>query len=83
MMGPNVNTPSKSGKRLAQLAAGSEGSATGKYFSNGRETRSSDLSFDEVKALDLWNTSADMTNLPYDLEAHAAATERPAFHLAS
>ena len=63
----NVNTPAKSGKRLALLAAGSEGDATGKYFSDGRETRSSDLSLDKAKALDLWNGSADMTQLPHEL----------------
>jgi len=63
----NVNTPAKSGKRLAQLAAGSEGVATGKYFSDGRETPSSDASFDKAKALELWNSSADMTQLPRDL----------------
>ena len=74
----NVNTPAKSGKRLAQLAAGSEGSATGKYFSDGRETRSSDLSLDKAKARDLWNSSADMTQL-----AHELASDRPALHLAS
>lgn len=74
----NVNTPSKSGKRLAQLAAGSEGGATGKYFSDGRETQSSDLSLDKAKALDLWNGSADMTHL-----AHELASDRPTLHLAS
>jgi NAD(P)-dependent dehydrogenase (short-subunit alcohol dehydrogenase family) len=74
----NVNTPSKSGKRLAQLAVGSEGGATGKYFSDGHETRSSDLSLDKAKALDLWNGSADMTHL-----AHNLASDRPALHLAS
>jgi len=74
----NVNTPSKSGKRLALLAAGSEGGATGKYFSDGHETRSSDLSLDKAKALDLWNGSADMTHL-----AHELVSDRPALHLAS
>lgn len=74
----NVNTPSKSGKRLAQLAAGSEGGATGKYFSDGHETRSSDLSLDKAKALDLWNGSANMTHL-----AHKLASDRPALNLAS
>ena len=37
----NINSPAKSGKRLALLASGSEGSATGKYFSDGREMQSS------------------------------------------
>jgi len=63
----NVNTPAKSGKRLAKLAAGSEGNATGKYFSDGHETLSSDASFDKANALELWNSSADMTHLPHDL----------------
>jgi len=76
----NVNTPSKSGKRLAQLAAGSEGSATGTYFSDGRETRSSELSLDKAKALDLWNGSADMAHLPRDL---SPASSRPALRVAS
>ncbi len=34
----NVDTSAKSGNRLARLAAGSEGTATGKYFSDGHET---------------------------------------------
>jgi predicted acyl esterase/NAD(P)-dependent dehydrogenase (short-subunit alcohol dehydrogenase family) len=69
----NVNTPAKSGSRLAQLAAGSEGNATGKYFSDGHETRSSDASFDNAKALELWNSSADMTHLPHDLARETSA----------
>jgi len=69
----NVNTPAKSGKRLAQLAAGSEGDATGKYFSDGHETRSSDASLDNAKALELWNSSADMTMLPHDLASETSA----------
>jgi len=63
----NVNTPAKSGKRLAQLASGSEGKASGKYFSDGHETRSSDASYDRANASELWNSSADMTHLPRDL----------------
>jgi len=63
----NVNTPAKSGKRLASLAAGSEGNATGKYFSDGHEAQSSELSHDKAKALELWNSSAEMTQLPQEL----------------
>lgn len=63
----NVNTPAKSGKRLAQLAVGSQGSATGKYYSDGHEASSSELSFDKANALDLWNSSAEMTQLPREL----------------
>ena len=80
LFGRNVNTPAKSGRRLAQLAAGSEGSATGKYFSDGRETRSSELSLDKAKATDLWNGSADMTRLSRDL---APASNEPALRVAS
>jgi len=69
----NVNTPAKSGKRLAQLAAGSEGNSTGTYFSDGRETRSSDASYDQAKASELWNSSADMTHLPRDLVSETPA----------
>ena len=72
LFGRNVNTQAKSGRRLAQLTAGSAGSATGKYFSDGRETRSSELSLDTAKATDLWNASADMTRLPRDLFPAAA-----------
>lgn len=74
----NVNTPSKSGSRLAQLAAGPDGDATGKYFSQGRETQSSDSSHDRAKALDLWNGSAEMTGL-----AHELARGKSVLHLAS
>jgi len=63
----NVNTTAKSGKRLASLAAGSEGNATGKYFSDGHEAQSSEFSHDEAKALELWNSSAEMTQLPQEL----------------
>lgn len=63
----NVNTPATSGKRLAALAAGLEGNTSAKYFSGGNETRSSDLSYDVANALELWNSSADMCNLPHDL----------------
>lgn len=63
----NIHDPAISGWRLALLASGSEGSATGKYFSDGRETQSSAASYDVQKALDLWNASAEMTHLPQDL----------------
>jgi NAD(P)-dependent dehydrogenase (short-subunit alcohol dehydrogenase family) len=63
----NVNRPSVSGKRLARLVDGSMGDATGKYFSEGRDTRSSALSYDGNNALELWNTSADMVGLLREL----------------
>jgi NAD(P)-dependent dehydrogenase (short-subunit alcohol dehydrogenase family) len=63
----NINSPATSGRRLALLASGSEGSATGKYFSEGREVRSSAASYDTQKALDLWNRSAAMTSVSSEL----------------
>jgi NAD(P)-dependent dehydrogenase (short-subunit alcohol dehydrogenase family) len=60
----NVHSPATSGRRLALLVSGGEGSTTGKYFSDGREIPSSAESYDRQKALDLWNTSAEMTGLP-------------------
>ena len=49
----NVNSPAKSGHRLALLASGGAGPVTGKYFSDGKEIRSSAESYDTHKALDL------------------------------
>jgi NAD(P)-dependent dehydrogenase (short-subunit alcohol dehydrogenase family) len=63
----NVNRAAKSGQRLALLASGPQGAVTGKYFSEGREIRSSELSYDAAKALDLWDASARMTGLPPEL----------------
>ncbi|MBC8166366.1 MAG: SDR family NAD(P)-dependent oxidoreductase [Bryobacteraceae bacterium] len=63
----NIHNPAISGRRLALLASASVGSATGKYFSDGREVRSSAASYDTQNALDLWNRSAEMTGLPSEL----------------
>ncbi len=63
----NVNSPATSGRRLAVLASGEQERATGKYFSNGHEVRSSDLSYNTSNALNLWNSSADMIGLPHEL----------------
>jgi len=63
----NIYSPATSGRRLALLASGGEGSAKGEYFSDGREIRSSVESYDTQKALDLWSTSAKMTGLPSEL----------------
>ena len=71
----NVNSPAKSGHRLALIASGEEGPVTGKYFSDGKEIRSSTESYDTQKALDLWNSSATMTGLPSELCAPAPRRE--------
>ena len=65
----NVNSPATSGRRLALLASGGEGSVTGKYYSDGKEIRSSAESYDTQEALELWNSSAKMTDLPSELSA--------------
>ncbi len=70
----NIQSPATSGRRLALLASGGEGSATGKYFSDGREIQPSAASYDTQNALDLWNTSAQMTGLPSEL---SLATPQP------
>jgi NAD(P)-dependent dehydrogenase (short-subunit alcohol dehydrogenase family) len=67
----NIHSPATSGRRLARLASGGEGSATGTYFSDGREIPSSKESYDTQKALDLWNTSAKMTGLPAELSVES------------
>lgn len=64
---PNVNSPAKSGRRLALLVAGEEAGASGRYFSNGREVRSSELSYSVANSLNLWDVSADMIHLPRTL----------------
>jgi NAD(P)-dependent dehydrogenase (short-subunit alcohol dehydrogenase family) len=68
----NVNRVSTSGARLARLASGGMGNATGKYYSDGRETRSSALSYNADNARELWNSSADITGLPHDLASQPA-----------
>lgn len=63
----NVHSPATSGRRLAKLASGGWGSMTGKYISDGKEMLSSEESYDEEKANDLWDTSSKMTGLPAEL----------------
>ena len=83
---PNVLSPAKSGKRLAGLATSFGGEATGKYVSNGRETRSSTLSYDAGKARDLWETSAVMAGIDPLIAGEAKAfrppVEEPAVQMA-
>jgi NAD(P)-dependent dehydrogenase (short-subunit alcohol dehydrogenase family) len=63
----NVNQPSVSGERLARLVDGSMEDATGKYISEGRDTRSSAQPYDRNNSLVLWDASADMVGLSRDL----------------
>ncbi len=70
LLGPfmrNVHTTATSGRRLAGLAVGHGSQATGTYVSDGRETRSSTLSYDAGKARELWEASAVMAGIEPDL----------------
>lgn len=56
---PQVNSMATSGRRLAALAAAERyAGISGVYFDGLREARSSEDSYDEAKARDLWETSA-------------------------
>lgn len=63
LMMRNVHSTRKSGERLARLATDSAITENGKYFSDGREMRSSELSYDRANAEDLWKTSWELTGL--------------------
>jgi len=58
----NVHTAKESGEALARLVTGPELSATtGRYFEGRREIRSSDESYNDERAEELWNASAALT----------------------
>jgi NAD(P)-dependent dehydrogenase (short-subunit alcohol dehydrogenase family) len=59
----NANMPSKSGKRLADLATDGASTVTAKYYSDGKEKPSSDLSYDPGNAKNLWEVSAQMVGI--------------------
>ena len=59
-----VNTTSQSGAALARLVTDSQLSqVTGKYFEGMEPIRSSDESYDEARALELWQSSAQLVKL--------------------
>ncbi|MDJ0789790.1 MAG: SDR family NAD(P)-dependent oxidoreductase [Myxococcota bacterium] len=60
----NVHTARRSGRALARLAIDpSLADASGRYFEGFAPARSSDLSYDEDAALELWETSVALTGL--------------------
>jgi hypothetical protein len=59
----NVHRPAQSGRRLATLVFDAS-KTTGRYYSDGREARSSALSYNEENAAELWDASADLVGLP-------------------
>jgi len=59
---PNVHTPAESGAALARLVTDPQfATTTGKYFEEDREVRSSEESYDEDRAAELWNASLALT----------------------
>lgn len=61
---PNVNTIEDSGTALAQLITNPKlANVTGKYFSGFKMMDSSQESYDELKAKQLWNASVELTQL--------------------
>ena len=68
LVNDNVHSsPATSGKRLAAMTMGEDAAPGGRYFSNGKVVRSSDASYDEGKARELWVSSAAMTGLSDDI----------------
>ncbi|MDZ8083829.1 MAG: SDR family NAD(P)-dependent oxidoreductase [Nostoc sp. DcaGUA01] len=64
LFAPYVNTPHKSGKDLAKLILDPElAGVTGKYFVSLRQVPSSEESYDRKKAVELWDTSAELIKL--------------------
>jgi NAD(P)-dependent dehydrogenase (short-subunit alcohol dehydrogenase family) len=70
----NVHSPEKSGQRLAKLATDFSDKTTGRYISDDRAIRSSDLSYDAVKARDLWEASAVMVGIDPAIETAAPSS---------
>jgi hypothetical protein len=61
----NTNSPERSGRNLAALAVAAEfDGVSGRYFEGVKEIRSSELSYDEANARDLWETSCRLAGLP-------------------
>lgn len=64
LFGSNIHLPSTSGASLARLAVSEECSdLNNKYFEGQKEKRSSEESYDEEKAKDLWETSMELVGL--------------------
>lgn len=61
---PNVHNPNASGKALARLVLDpSLESISGKYFEGTRERASSEESYNQQEAAELWKTSAELVKL--------------------
>ena len=61
---PNIHSAPESGSALAWLATAPElAGTTGQYFDGRTAIRSSDESYDTVRADDLWNDSLSLTSV--------------------
>jgi hypothetical protein len=62
LFSPNVHTAQESGDALALLVTDPELSGvTGRYFEGRRQIRSSEESYNDARAEDLWNRSTALT----------------------
>nr|WP_246401884.1 SDR family NAD(P)-dependent oxidoreductase [Jiangella mangrovi] len=62
---PDIRTAEESGGALAWLATAPElATTTGQYFDGRMQIRSSEESYDTVRANDLWNDSLSLTSVP-------------------
>ena len=63
LFSPNVHTAEESGDALARLVTDPElNTTTGRYFEGRRQIRSSDESYNDERALELWNASVTLTS---------------------
>lgn len=76
LISDNVHSPETSGRRVAELTTGPDAEPGGRYFRNGSAVKSSELSYDETRARDLWEASARMTGLPERLNG-LSTTDQP------
>ena len=62
LFSPNVHTAEESGDALARLVTDPElNTTTGRYFEGRRQIRSSDESYNDERAVELWNASVTLT----------------------
>jgi len=62
LFSPNVHTAQESGDALARLVTDPElATTTGRYFEGRRQIRSSDESYNDERAVELWNASVTLT----------------------
>jgi NAD(P)-dependent dehydrogenase (short-subunit alcohol dehydrogenase family) len=73
---PNIHTVKESGDALARLLIDPAlAHTTGKYFEGRQEIRSSEESYDQARAEELWQESATLTNSGASLRPHDGDTQ--------